>query len=165
MAGQSFRLDRTVAAARALEGRLHEPLPGLESRFAVTMVISNIERCSDNHGEKRLDIRYRTLTSHLSTVSGLTIESKEAQRQDPAAAAGAVVPATRVRIAPAAAYNASDGSQRAGGTLSLREVAQAIDSVDAQAVGAPRAHLFRAAMSATRTPTSKGSTPAARNSP
>jgi hypothetical protein len=155
MAGQSFRLDRTVAAARALEGRLHEPLPGLESRFAVTIVISNIERCSDDHGEKRLDIRYRTLTSHLSTVSGLTIESKEAQRQDPAAAAGAVVPATRVRIAPAAAYNASDGFQ-AGGTLSLREVAQAIDSVDAQAVGAPRAHLFRAAMSATRTPHLKG---------
>ena len=149
--GQSFRVDRTVAAARALEGRLHEPLPGLESRFAVTIVMSNIERCSDDQGGKRLDIRYRTLTSHLSPVSGLTLESKEAQRQDPAAAAGAVAPMRRFKIAPVAAYNASDGFQ-AGGTLSLRQVAPAIDSVDAQAVEAPRAHLLRAAMSATRTP-------------
>ena len=145
----------TVAAARALEQRLHEPLPGLESRFAVTLVISNIENCSSEHGENQLDIRYRTLTSHLPTVSGVTIESRDAQRRDPAAAAGAVASMARVKVAPAAAYNASDGFQ-AGGTLSLRQPARAIDSVDAQAIASTRSHLVRAAMSGTRAPHLKG---------
>jgi hypothetical protein len=153
--GQPFRVDRTVAAARALEQRLHQPLPGLESRFGVTLVISNIENCRDDRGEKQLDVRYRTLTTHLSSVSGVTIESREAQRTDPAAAAGAAAPRARIKVAPTAAYNASDGFQ-AGGTLSLGHVAPAIERVDAQAIGSSRSHLFRGAVSGTRTPRLKG---------
>src|SRR4051812_11445308 len=153
--GAPFSVDRTVAAAEALERRLHQPLPGTESRFAVTIVVSNIERCIDEHGDGQLDIRFRTVTSRFPAVSGMTIESREAQRADPAAAAGALGRSARVTAAPAAAYNASDGFQ-AGGTISLRHIAGAIDSAEVQALAAPRSHLVRAALAGSGRPHLKG---------
>jgi hypothetical protein len=143
--GAPFRVDRTVAAARGLEERLHQPRAFQGSPFAFTLVISNIEHCSDENGRKQLDVRYRTLTSRLPMVSGRTLESRGAQHTDPAEAAGALPQTTHLRLAPAAAYNASDGLQ-AGGTVSLRQLGDLVDTVDAQAIGSTRSHLVRLAI-------------------
>jgi hypothetical protein len=149
--GDPFHVDRTVAAAKALELRLHASFLDSESPFDVTLVVSNIENCSDSDGRKLLDVRYRTFTSHLPEARGLTIESRDAQRTDPAAAAGMLTPTRRLKLAPAAAYNASDGFQ-AGGTVSVRNVTDRIDTLDAQAIASNRSHLLRFAMSGSSAP-------------
>jgi hypothetical protein len=143
--GAPFRVDRTVAAAKALEERLHQPATFHGSPLAFTLVIGNIERCSDENGRKQLDVRYRTLTSRLPMVSGPTLESRGAQHADPAEAAGALPRTAHIRVSPAAAYNASDGLQ-AGGTVSLRQLGDLVDTVDAQAIGSTRSHLVRLAI-------------------
>ena len=149
--GEPFRVDRAVAAAKALESRLHAPFLGSESLVDVTVVVSVIENCSDLDGRKLLDIHYRTFTSLLTHARGLTIESRDAQRTDPAEAAGTLAPARRVKLAPMAAYNASDNFL-AGGTVTVRNVADRIDAIDAQAVASNRSHLFRLAMAGSSTP-------------
>jgi hypothetical protein len=149
--GDPFRVDRTVDAAKALESRLHASFLDSESPFDVTIVVSNIENCSDRDGRKLLDVRYRTFTTHLPEARGLTIESRDAQRTDPAAAAGVLKPTRRLKLAPAAAYNASDGFQ-AGGTVSVRNVTDRIDTLDAQAIASNRSHLFRLAMAGSAAP-------------
>ena len=75
--GDPFQVDRTVAAAKALELHLHASFLDSESPFDVTLVVSNIENCSDSDGRKLLDVRYRTFTSHLPEAKGLTIERLE----------------------------------------------------------------------------------------
>lgn len=149
--GDPFRVDRTVAAAKALESRLHASFLDSESPLDVTIVVSNIENCSDRDGRRLLDVRFRTFTTHLPEARGLTIESRDAQRTDPAAAAGVLKPTRRLKLAPAAAYNASDGFQ-AGGTVSVRHVTDRIDTLDAQAIASNRSHLFRLAMAGSSAP-------------
>ena len=149
--GEPFRVDKAVAAAEALESRLHAPFLGSESLVDVTIVASIIENCSDVDGRKLLDIHYRTFTSLLPHAKGLTIESRDAQRTDPAEAAGTLLPRRRLRLAPAAAYNGSDGFQ-AGATVSVRNVADRIDTIDGQAAGSNRSHLLRLAMAGSSAP-------------
>ena len=149
--GARFRVDRTTAAARGLEERLHQPRADHGSPLTFTLVISNIERCSDENGQKRLDVRYRTLTSRLPRTTGRTMESRDAQRADPAAAAGALAPAAHLRLSPAAAYNASDGLQ-AGGALAIGQLGNVINTVDAQAIGSTKSHLARVAISGSTDP-------------
>ena len=149
--GEPFSVNRAVAAAKALELRLHASFLASESLFDVTVVVSVIENCSDLDGRRLLDIHYRTFTSILPHAKGLTIASRDAQRTDPAEAAGSLVPNRRLKLAPAAAYNASDGFQ-AGGTVSVRNVTDRIDAVDAQAVASNRSHLLRLAFAGSSAP-------------
>ncbi len=149
--GQPFHVDRAITAAKALEFSLHTTSARIESPFDVTVVVSYITNCSDQDGRKLLDVRYQAFTSHLPEGKGRTIESRDAQRTDPAAAAGTLTPTRRLKLAPTAAYNASDGFQ-AGGTVSVRNVADRIDTVDAQALASNRSHLFRLAMAGSAAP-------------
>jgi hypothetical protein len=149
--GEPFRVDRAVAAAKALELRLHAPAQRSESPFGVTVVVSYLKNCSDQGGRKLIDVRYHAFTTYLPEAKGPTIESREAQRTDPAAASGTLTPTRRLKLAPAAAYNASDGFQ-AGGTVSVRNVADRIDTVDAEAIASNRSHVLRLAMTGSSAP-------------
>jgi hypothetical protein len=156
---RTFHVDRTVAAAKALELRLHASFLDSESPFDVTFVISSIRELQ----RSRWPEAARRALPHLHVTpargQGLTMESREAQRTDPAAAAGTLTPTRRLKLAPAAAYNASDGFQ-AGGTVSVRNIADRIDTLDAQAIASKRSHLFRLAMVGSPRPHLSGSTPA-----
>ena len=155
VAGAAFRVKDAVDAAAALTDQLHNRAPENPSPFNVTAVVDYISNCTDLGGKKQLDLTYKAFTTRIPIASGLTLESRTKQSDDPAQEAGAVKESSKATLRPTATYSLSD-RLRMGGAVSMRAAPGGIfETMEVSGQGSATSHVFRAAFAGNAAPAMK----------